>query len=56
MQGYRTYLSILVSLVATLANDLGYQIDTECLTNTTIALGGMISALWFRFQSTRNPK
>lgn len=56
MQGYRTYLSILVSLLATVADAIGYQIDAECLTNTTVALAGMLAAMWFRFKATRNPK
>jgi len=34
---------------------MGYEIDQECLSNTAVALGGMVAALWYRYH-TRTQK
>lgn len=50
--GYRTYISLIVGILSTIAQLMGVEIDVEGITNSIVTLISLGAAFYFRYKVT----
>jgi hypothetical protein len=53
LNGYRTIISAAVALLGALMREFQIEIDTEGLTNSIMIIGGLVGAIFFRWNATK---
>lgn len=56
LAGYRTYIAIGVAALGALLRQYEIEVDEAALVDGILTWGGLVAAVWFRYQVTRKPE